>query len=409
MKIIIVEDDAKKYGRIRKCLVEFGVDSDSIVHRVNAQEAISAFKTERFDLLLLDVNLPIKPDDSVQRGGGLAVLRELHRNEELQRPQYVVGITAYNDVVEEFGPEFQEYLWSLVHYTEGNDHWAAQLSTKLSYIGASLASRRFSDGLTYGTDLAFLTAVEDVEFAAVRRLLAGWQPLHVGNDETRYISGSLYLGKRDVSVVAANAPRMGMTAAAVSASKMIQQFRPKLIAMVGICAGRAEAVNMGDIIIADPTWDCGSGKIKSVDDKPVFEPAPHQLDLDPDVAEICKALAKDRAFLNQIREAALGTRPPFELNAHVAPMVSGASVIAHKPTFDAQLPQHRSLIGLDMESYAVAAAALTSGRPRPYAMVIKGVCDYADKAKMGDFQQYAASVSTAFALEVANRVLERLP
>lgn len=408
MRVLIVEDDTTKYGRIQTCLIEAGLSQNEVSHVVTAQEAVTALEAHRYDLLLLDVNLPLKPGDQPKRGGGLAVLRELNRNEELITPQYIVGITAYEDIIDEFVGEFDDHLWSLVHFTEGNNHWAVQLSSKVAYIKASLASRRFSDGKTYGTDIAILTAVEAVEFKAVADLPAGWQPLRATNDETRYLSGSLNLGKRDASLIAANAPRMGMAATAVLAAKVIQQFRPKLLLMVGMCAGRAGEVNAGDIIIAEPTWDWGSGKIKSVDDKPSFEPSPHQLDLDADIAEICKGLAKDRDLLNGIRKDAKGVRPPFELNAHVGPMVSGAAVVAHKPTFDELQRQHRGLIALDMEAYAVAAAALGSGRPRPHAVIVKGVCDYADKDKAGDFQEYAASVSTSFALRVADQVLQRL-
>jgi nucleoside phosphorylase len=88
-------------------------------------------------------------------------------------------------------------------------------------------------------------------------------------------------------------------------------------------------------------------------------------------------------------------------------MVSGAAVVAHKPTFDRLLVQHRGILGLDMEAYAVAAAALGAGKPRPLHLVVKGVCDHADKDKHGDFQQYAASVSTAFAVAAADRILSR--
>lgn len=405
MKILIVEDDAQKYGKIKECALSCGISDGDIFHKVTATEAVTFLKSEQVDLLLLDVNIPRRTGEASERGAGLAVLKELHRNEDMHRPVYVVGVTAYEDAITEFGADFEEHLWGLVHFKEGNDFWAVQLAQKIRYIMAFLESRRFSDGKTFGTDLAIITAVEDVEFAAVKTLRAGWQPLRLKNDEARYIVGTLALGGRDASVIAVNAPRMGMAASAVLATKVVQQFRPRLLAMVGVCAGRVDKVNIGDIIVAEPTWDWGSGKIKSVDDLPVFEPLPHQLDLVPDVAEICRGLTKDRELLNRIRAQATGAAPPYELNAHVGPMVSGAAVVAHKPTFDKLLDQHRGIVGLDMEAYAVAAAALGAGKPRPQALIVKGVCDYADKDKAGNFQPYAASVSTAFAIAAADQIL----
>ena len=103
----------------------------------------------------------------------------------------------------------------------------------------------------------------------------GWQPLRVPQDETRYISGTITAEGKSFSVIAGAAPRMGMPASAVLASKIIAQFRPRFLAMVGICAGRHGKVGLGDVIVADPCWDWGSGKIDSVGDRPRFRPAPH--------------------------------------------------------------------------------------------------------------------------------------
>ena len=405
LKVFVVEDDAAKFGRIHNALTADGIDASSIEHAVCAAQALEKLETTSFDLMLLDVNLPRRLGDSPSRGGGLEVLHELSRSDQHQRPRYIVGITAFEDVIDEFGDAFNDHLWSLVHYSDNSDRWISRLRVKMSYIRALKGSENFSDGVTFGVDLAIVCALEGVEFEAVRRLPLDWEPLRLPHDETRYLSGSVQNDKGVFSVVAAAAPRMGMPASSVLASKMIHQFRPRYIAMVGICAGRASKVKIGDIIVADPSWDWGSGKISSKMDIPQFEPSPHQKELDGSIVSIVKDLAEDHAMMANLKHEARGKKPPFELSVHVGPLASGAAVVAHKPTFDGLLDQHRGLLGIDMEAYAIASAAGGRGSPRPKAVIVKAVCDYADQDKDDDYQEYAAAVSAEFLLRMARNML----
>jgi nucleoside phosphorylase/CheY-like chemotaxis protein len=405
LKVLVVEDNNEKYNRVHAVLEQAGLSTDDITHSIAAAPAFEHLRQTQFDLMLLDVNIPRRLGETTQRGGGLELLRELGRETELRRPTYIVGLTAFEDVVAEFGSAFEDQLWSLVHYNESSDQWISQLLVKVNYIQAANRSHNFSDGKTFGCDLAIIAALDTVEYDAVQRLPVSWEPLRLQHDETRYLSGSLVTTSGIKSIVAAAAPRMGIAASAVLSAKVIHQFRPRYIAMVGICAGRPDKVSIGDLIIADPTWDWGSGKLVSENGESKFLPSPHQLDLDPDTAALMKTLAKDAKLLNEVRHASMGNKPKAELSAHVGPLVSGAAVVAHSPTFDSLLAQHRGILGVDMEVYAVAAAALGSAKPRPKFLVIKGVSDFADENKADDFQQYAASVSANFLLMAAKQFL----
>jgi nucleoside phosphorylase/CheY-like chemotaxis protein len=401
--VLIVEDDTQKYGEIRQVLSSITGNSDEIDLAVCASEALSKLSKHRYDLLLLDVNLPRRYGETPIRGGGLEVLREINRDGAYLHPRYVVGITAYDDVVEEFGGEFDENLWSLVRYNPGSNRWISQLRLKVSYIQAVRKSDNFSDGVTFGSDLAIISALDTIEFEAIRRLDCGWQSLRLRHDETRYLTGTVQGLRSSFSVVAAAAPRMGIAASSVLASKIIQQFRPKYISMIGICAGRSEKTNIGDIIVYDPAWDWGSGKIASADSGPVFLPSPHQLDLDPDLVENLKESIKDKAAVTAIFESGSGVRPPSEFAVKIGPAASGAAVVADRGTFQNLVAQHRGLLAIDMEAYGVATAANGCGAPRPKALIVKAVCDYADQDKNDEFQEYAADVSAKFLLFAAKR------
>jgi nucleoside phosphorylase len=308
-------------------------------------------------------------------------------------PRYIVGVTAYEDVLAEFGDQFADQLWTLILYKENSDHWIAQIATKIDYIRASKLSEHFSDGKTFGVDLGIVCALEDVELAAVKALPCDWQPLRFEQDETRYLSGSIKRDDKTFSILAAAAPRMGMPASSVLASKVIAQFRPRVLAMVGICAGRVEKTHVGDIIIADPCWDWGSGKIDSVNDQPRFRPSPHQVELDADFSALLKETCMDVSQLARIKQEARGKKPDYELRAHFGPLASGAAVVSNREVFDTLLNQHRNLLGIEMEAYGVAVACKGSGKPRPIPLIMKSVCDYADKDKDDDYQEYAAHTS----------------
>lgn len=393
LRVLVVEDDNIKYGRIHHALERAGVLGSEISHAITAAQALENLEELNYDLMLLDINIPRRLGEKPIRGGGLKVLSDLRRDPKYRPPRYIVGLTAYEDVIQEFGESFADQLWTLVLYNENTDRWVSQVAAKINYIKAAKQSDYFSDGKTYGVDLAIVCALDTVELAAVKALPCGWQPLRLVHDETRYLTGTIDTKDRALAVMAAAANRMGMSASAVLASKIIAQFRPRALAMVGICAGRAAKTNIGDVIVADPVWDWGSGKIDSVGNEPRFRPSPHQLELDVDFSSRLKEVCLDVGLLARIKSEARGRKPNAELRVHFGPLASGAAVVANRDVFEALLDQHRDLLGIEMEAYGVVVACRGSGKPRPLSVVMKSVCDYADKDKSDDYQEYAAHTS----------------
>jgi nucleoside phosphorylase len=56
--------------------------------------------------------------------------------------------------------------------------------------------------------------------------------------------------------------------------------------------------------------------------------------------------------------------------------------------------QHRKVIGIDMEAYAIFAAANDARKPQPSPIVLKSVADYADEGKRDDYHAFAAYTSS---------------
>lgn len=393
INVLIIEDNIQKLGRLKQAVLSCGIDERHLRHALNSVEAMSAVEELRFDLVLLDVNLPRRLGEKETRGEGLELLRRINRNPSVMQPRYVVGITAFDDVVAEFGEEFADQLWSLIHYSENSDRWQSQVSAKIEYISALRKSDNFSDGRTYGIDVALVCALPDVELAAVKELPCEWQPLRIPHDHTHYITGTIETDEATISIVAAAAPRMGMPASAVLASKMVSTFRPRILGMTGICAGRSSKTSLGDVVVAEPAFDWGSGKIDSHEGMPRFRPSPHQLDLNVDLSAFLVNFFDDPALLASIRSKCSAAPERGDLKVRVAPMASGASVIANSKLFEELLDGNRDITGLEMEAYGIFVAATGCAKPRPFPLVMKSVCDFADEDKRDDYQRYAAQTS----------------
>lgn len=206
-----------------------------------------------------------------------------------------------------------------------------------------------------------------------------------------------------LSVIAVTVDIMGMNATSTLATQVIDLFHPRLIAMTGI----KDEVNLGDILIANPSWDSGAGKIKKDKDsgEKLFELDMKQEPLDDDLYHQVRTLQDDTRFLNSIYEKFDADKPETHLKVRIGPVASGAAVIANSDIRKEINSQSRKLIGIEMETYGLYYAANHATKPRPKVISIKSVCDYADEEKSDNYQKYAAYTSARFLHEFAIRNL----
>ncbi len=78
-------------------------------------------------------------------------------------------------------------------------------------------------------------------------------------------------GKR-LSFVLSKAFEIGGDGAGNAAARLVDYFKPRCLAMCGVCAGDPARVNLGDVIIADRVWrfDKGETENPTPGEKPVF-------------------------------------------------------------------------------------------------------------------------------------------
>jgi len=410
IRILLVEDDAAKRREVSAVIQRVsGVREADVETATDVIDAKRKLEAAGYDLLLLDIHLPKRAIDFPTPAGGLEILRWLKRRGKQHRPTYIIGTTQYETSLELAKSEFNNLIWSMISIDLSDGTWKRKLAATVSAILDQTVPPYSSDGSTFKTHLAILTALDAPELAAILDLPLKWKRISVRFDEASYFEGEYYLGGKQLRVVAAAAPDKGLPAAAVSATKLIHSFRPKYLVMAGICAGVRGRVKIGDLLLADPSYDWGSGKtreiiktkkksdarakLRKVTGGPdFFQPAPYQMRLDNTIRSRAVAFFCD-ALLAEISESFQGKRPKKPSKLAVAPVASGAAVLQSDTAVARILSAHKDVKGIDMEIYSVMFAAHVAELPRPTCFALKAVCDFGDHKKSDGYQKYAAYVS----------------
>ena len=343
-------------------------------------------KAQQIDLLILDLQIPSELGQDIDPKGGTQLLEFVELHEDLMKPFKVLGLTAHADSFSESQGFFASRGWVLLH------------EPSFEELDALLNAQLMSNPVpTLEFDVAIITALEHTELEAVLALPYNWVATKFSADVTSYHVGH-FTSTDGVqrSVIACSAPRMGMAASAVLTTKICLKFKPKIVAMPGIAAAVKDKAELGDILVADPSWDWGSGKLTVKKGRVVLLSEPAQIPLEPGLASIFRTLSVSREYLDEIYVGFKGKRPPHSLSLRVGPVASGAVVLEDTATVELIQSQNRKTIGVEMEAYGVLSAVFYLGQTDTRAIVLKSVCDFADPAKGDEWQAYAAYTSAQY-------------
>lgn len=390
MNILIVEDELDKAASISRSLATIG--SGLLCEQVtNSVAARRLMQSNRYDIVIIDLHLPAGLVDAPSSEGGFDFLDMLLLDPAVKLPIDFAFITAREELIVDARRKAAKRGAVLLEY-KNPEQWQNYLIGRVEYVN------RITHIEPQTVDIAIITALRDPELTAVLDLPYAWKSKRFPGDPVNYYFGTINREGASLSVVAASAHRKGMPSSAVLATRLVDRFLPKCVAMLGICAGIPSKTKLGDIVIADPTWDYGSGK-RAVDENgsTVFFAAPYQANLDPGLRSLADSICNDEVAILGIRNGWRGDLPNGKLGAHIGPMASGSSVIADDAQARLIALQQREVLAIEMEAYAVMAIGEYAVSPRPKTLAIKSVCDFADSTKNDKWQEYSAYTSAQFA------------
>lgn len=418
-RILIVEDQIEKLKDIMQVLEEMPELIESVENVLDANSAKLKLQKRAYDLLILDISIPLRQSQDIDPYGGVKLLDEILKRDRYKVPVHIIGLTAYDEVYQKAKEKFNDAILTLITYEPTDDSWRSHLLTGVKQrMAAKEDLKNFDDDYDY--DVAFVCALKN-ELDAIRENGWKWVRLPDSNDDTIYYQ-TIVLNKdgKQIRMIAASSIRMGMPSCAALSMKIISRFRPRYLVMTGITAGIKDRVELGDLIFSDPIWDWGSGKwipniVKSeeqsgeqnlADDKDsIFKIDPYQYNLDTNLQREVTILSEDREYLFRLRNNFKGQKKPKQdITIHLGPMASGAAVLSDKKMVEKIMQQHRKLLGIEMEAYALFSAAEISSRPKPLPFCVKSVVDFGDIKKSDDFQFFGCYASA----QVAKTILEKL-
>jgi nucleoside phosphorylase len=295
---------------------------------------------------------------------------------------------------------------------ESDQYWRCGVLGSSALLGHQPTHCLLYSGTERPVDVAVIVAT-DAELIAVKKYLladleAGWSRLAVV-DDGEWDHGFLPIegaGAR-VSVVVRKARTMGMTAAATITSQAVHSFRPRLVAMPGICAGRFGETEIGDIVVPDYLFDWGMGRWEDDGSRMIFQRRPRQVKFENAVQDVLEALVLDRDLSSKILKSYtdLGHKVPEKSRCSVvnAPAASGAGIVDSKHLWT-EVISDKKVLAVDMEAYAVgfATAQLATTRYRPDWVTCKAVCDFGFE-KTKEHQEFAAFSSVSFLREFLSK------
>jgi nucleoside phosphorylase len=405
IRILIVEDNSHKRENIKTAILDAGnIKEDSVLIAGSVKEAKKFIYDQYFDLMILDLVLPIESGEDADAKNGVGFLETIHSSPMIKPPIHIIGLTSFSDKIADYRDQFNSRLWHLIDYSADSTAWQDRLTTIIYHL-VKIRERYITQSIKkHLYDIAIITALPSPELEAVLRL-GTWEKFSVEDDVTQYYKATFSNGSKTRTIVAANADQMGMTATSHLATKICLFFKPQYLIMGGLIAGiKDRGLGFGDILIAEQSWDYGSGKItekEKTSDAEVpdvlFEPDTRDIQLAAELkSKVSSFKLSCSGILDSIQNSWPGDKPSTKLQVHLGPIASGSYVISSEERLKDIRSHQRKLLGVEMETFGLYYAAEHSVEPKTKAISIKSVSDYGSRQKDDSYQKYAAYTSASF-------------
>lgn len=374
MKILLIEDDDLKSKAIIAHLKERDIADSDIVHAKNMTD-FAAYLSHEVGLFIIDFKVP-NLDSGNAISNGKVILESIVKAGK--NDAHLLAISSYPADFPEVRDEFEAQGCILADY-RNTAGWKSTLDHLLTQLKKNI---RF--------DFLIFCALKD-ERRPYSAFIDGRAVTRAGINFLDF-----EIGKTRGAVVLL--PQMGLVNSAIVAATCIDRYRPKLVAMSGICGGFEGRTELGQLIVSKMAYEYQSGKWSSDG----FQNDPYQVPVDAGFVSFVELLLDQEDLLEELEKGFRGDRPTKQTIPAVGIFTSGSAVIASQEYMDQIKVLHRKVNGLDMEIFALHRAAELS-LVKPLCLCAKVVVDLCNSEKGDNIHQYGSYVSAKFVLKAIER------
>lgn len=431
IRILVVEDQPEKMDAIiSQITTEFSKKDEVGVYFERADcfsKAQSHLERTHFDVVVLDLKIPVVP---ISAGGEPRIetskdLYEYIRRSAPSKPFFILGLTSTPE--KEVSDHFIEGANFTIERFDAGSKWLTQLIERIEFVLGAKSGLANHLNNNFGIDVLIVTARKRNEFDPIIDQIAWHGNFSRKRPEVKGMHnsfGRISLDEnKDLSVGIVCLDEMGLSHSSAVCTNLIHEFRPKYMAMLGMCCGlqkmpdpkketASEKIKLGDIIVASNTscWDEGRYEDEDPELKssPFFNnravnkaPQPdfwrtvdrfldqHSSEIQKDIETFYKA--SDPSKLR--KELKKPTKFMTDAKIHRGAIVSGPCVIDSTEFISSIEHRFPRAIGLEMEAHSVYSASESCFGLRPNILVIKGVADFGDGTKAKALQKVASAAS----------------
>jgi nucleoside phosphorylase len=378
MKILLLEDDLNKKKSVEETL--FSVDQEINVEYVdNFVDFLKLVERNVYDLIIADLVVLRSPQERepVDMTSQIIDATRDHSNHNFRTP--VIALTRFDSKAEDSFKDLNSKDITVITFDESNEKWKESLAYKVSSC---------TPAPEYDVVIVCALKKEADAFAS-----AGFS---VG--ETKVVSGLLCrrLQIRTYNCVIVTAPRMGLVSCAVTTTRAIELFKPKLVCMSGICGGVEGKSKIYDVVIPETCHQNDAGKWENG----VLKPEVYSVPLDHAFGLKLDHLVSHKSFSDLIAQGVKVQKSELpekseelDFDVFLAPASSGSAVLADAEIVQSISGQQRKLSAFEMESFALYEAARLSPS-KPLYFSAKAVVDDGSSTK-GDVYHRVACVLSA--------------
>ncbi|MGC6096761.1 hypothetical protein [Citrobacter portucalensis] len=110
-KYLIIEDEQNKADVIKAELLNFGIHETSINHVKSIKRGLECLRSTKYRLVILDLNIPAKDDETPKENGGVIFLGKLIRDKNRYiRPNQIIALTAYPKLIFLYEKNFRSWI-----------------------------------------------------------------------------------------------------------------------------------------------------------------------------------------------------------------------------------------------------------------------------------------------------------